>query len=189
MRTLPLSLVGTVILGLLGGWGAVVAAQGEDGADSPAITPLTGTVIESLFDDSDEEYWVDGDGVGHARGARLEETFRWDDDRLPPVRRSVLHFDMYPSKGTGQVWVSSSTIRQDGPDGYWTGTGQWFGPVDSTPEGAAVYVGGQSVLVGHGAYEGLVAVMGHDVATASGYILEGQLPPMPEPVGPPTATE
>ena len=190
MRTMRLSLAGTVILGLLGGLGCAVMAQGEDGAKPVTITPVTGTIIGSLFDDSDEEDSVDADGLGHGRGARLKETFRWDDERLPPVKWSVLDFDMYPNEGTGKVWVMSSTIRLDGPDGYWTGTGQWFGPVDSIPEGAAVYTGGQDVLVGHGAYEGLMAVMGCDRTTVcSGYIFEGELPPLPEPVEPPAASQ
>lgn len=185
MRTLRLFLLGTAVLALLGGLnGAFVGAEESD-ARSVAITPVTGTLLAMTFDDSEEEFSYGKNAVGQARGARLEETFQYDDDRLPPVRRSILNFDMHPILGMGKVWVLSSTIRLDGPDGYWTGTGRWFGPVDSTWAGPDVHTGGQDVLVGHGAYEGLTAVLGCDGVTCSGYIFEGEMPPLPDPVGPP----
>jgi len=186
MRILRLSLIGTVILGLLGGSSAgMVLAQEADPPEPTLITPISGTVTASKFDDSDEEYWVDDDGSRHARGARHEETYDWDDHRLPPLKRMVFNFDMYPMSGTGDVWVLSSTIRLDGPDGYWSGSGQHFGPTDGSQTATGVYAGSQDVLVGHGAYEGLMAVMGCGGGDCSGYIFEGAMPPTPDPVLPP----
>jgi hypothetical protein len=183
MRTLRLSLVGTVILALLSGLSIAAVAQSET-ADVP-ITAVTGAIVSSSFDDSDEEYTVDADGVGHARGARLVETFEYTDPRLPAEKRSLLNFDIYPLAGGAQVWVLRTTIRIDGQDGYWAGTGQWFGPVEGPAGSAEVYAGGQDVLVGHGAYEGLMLVQGCDAKTGcSGYIVEGVMPPDPEPVEP-----
>ena len=185
MRTLRLSLVGTVMLVLLGGLSMAVMAQGDEGSEPAAITPVTGTLIGSEIDDSDEEYSVGEDGVTHARGARHAETYEWDDERLPPVKRMVLDFDMYPQAGTGGVVVYRSTVRLDGPDGSWTGTGQYFGPVDGSHLTAGVYAGSQEVLVGQGAYEGLTAILGcAPITGCAGYIVAGELPPLPDPVEP-----
>ena len=105
MRTLRLSLVGTVILAVLGGLGGSVIAQEGDDTEQALIKPVSGTLTTSQFDDSDEEYWVDPDGARHARGARLEEVYEYDDDRLPPLKRMILNFDMYPNAGSGDVWT------------------------------------------------------------------------------------
>jgi hypothetical protein len=185
MRTLRLSLVGTVILMLLGGLAGTVVAQDEGDTEQVLITPFRGTITASRFDDSDEEYWVDPDGARHARGARHEETYEWDDDRLPSLKRMAFNFDMYPNEGSGDVWILTGTVRMDGPEGYWEGTGHFFGPVDGSASAAGIYAGSQDILVGHGAYEGLLAVMGCDASTGcSGYIAEGELPPLPDPVEP-----
>jgi hypothetical protein len=185
MRTLRLSLAGTVILALLGGLSGAVAAQAEETASALPVAAVTGTVITQVFDDSDEEYSVNAAGVGHARGTHLVETYEYSDPRLPAEKRIELNFDIYPLRGWGDVWVLTSTIRLDGPDGYWTGTGQWFGPVGGKLASMDVYAGSQDVLVGHGAYEGLMAVLGCDGVTGcSGYIVKGEMPPMPDPVEP-----
>ena len=176
MRTLRLSLVGTVMLVLLGGPGSVVMAQ-ED-TDGPLVTHVTGTIIDTFYDDSTAEITYAPGDVTHATGATYVETNEWSDPRLPAEKRLILDFTTYPDGG-GRFMVTRTSIRLDGPDGAWVGTGVGLVYPDGTSEG-------QDVLVGEGAYEGLTAVLhcGPDPG-CDGYIFEGQMPTQPDPVEPP----
>ena len=87
-----------------------------------------------------------------------------------------------------QVWAE--THRLDGPDGFWTGTARGFAMTPTRqPEGMLV-------LTGEGAYEGFSAMFVMEVVPPgpdedehhtlmTGYIIEGELPPMPLLIEPP----
>ena len=76
MRTLRLSLVGTVMLALLGGLGGAVMALDEEEMPVTA-TRVTGTQIDSVWDESEMEETSDEHGVGGLRGLRIRETWEW----------------------------------------------------------------------------------------------------------------
>ena len=175
MRTFRLSLVGTVTLVLLGGLGGEVLAQAE--GDNPLVTHVTGTIIDTVYDDSTAEITYAPGDVTHATGATYIETNEWSDPRLPAEKRLILDFTTYPDDG-GRLMVARTSIRLDGPDGAWVGTGVGLAYPDGTSEG-------QDVLVGEGAYEGLTAVLhcGTDLV-CDGYIFEGPMPTQPDPVEP-----
>lgn len=176
MRMLRSSLVGMAILALLGGLGGAAMAQEE--ADSPLVTHVTGTIIDTAYDDSTAEITYAPGDVHHATGATYSETNEWSDPRLPAEKRLVLDLTTYPDDG-GRFMVTRTSIRLDGADGAWVGTGVGLGYPDGTSEG-------QDVLVGEGAYEGLTAVLhcGTDLG-CDGYIFEGPMPTQPDPVEPP----
>ena len=191
MRTLRLSLVGSVILVLLGGLGSVVAAQGDDVAATHVIGTVTGEKVMT------QPTYTVGEAYAHntAYGAVYEEDIDWSDPRLPSLMRHTENWDYYYA---GDVGVFSdvgampvfSNVRLEGPDGAWTG--MEYGLVEELVEGAAGYPQTRLMfLSGEGAYEGLSAVLERkyekaapkpfiDLPTFEGYILEGGLPPTPE---------
>jgi len=177
MRTLRLSLVGTVILVLLGG-GLSMAVMAQEEGESPLVTHVTGTIIDTSYDDSMAEITYAPGDVTHVNGASYVETNVWDDPRLPAEKRLILNFTTYPDDG-GRFMVARTSIRLDGPDGAWVGTGVGLAYPDGTSEG-------QDVLVGEGAYEGLIAVLycGTDMG-CTGSIIEGDMPTQPALVEPP----
>jgi hypothetical protein len=184
MRTLRLSLVGTVILVLLGGLVVTTVAR-SDGS-----TRVTGSQLSSAPAGS-PEFSEDGtlgeDWVGHGRGMGWLTQVEWSDPRLPSQVQSVMNFEAYGSEVDGDVGavVGSSMWLLEGPDGYWSGP--WTGWCDEQLCHGAV------VLTGHGAYEGLYAVLTEqpqeDAAgivkqVYEGAILAGAMPPIPEPLEP-----
>ena len=179
MRTLRLSLVGTVILMLLGGLGSAVMAQ-ADGEAGP-FTPVTGTRLSFTTDTSEEEWSVEG-AVGHARDFKFLETVEWSDPRLPSDVLNVLNFDMHVI-GQFQDLPLTGAVLLQGSDGYWTGSLTGFCDQQET-----CHV--METLTGHGAYEGLFAtILGGDAEAGAQYmyegmIFEGEMPPMPEALEP-----
>jgi hypothetical protein len=178
MRTLWASII-TVIL--LVGSTIGVAAQSEEKV--PTFTSVTGKVIK---DHSPEDDWADqfwDDRSGHRLDWRRERSIEWSDPRLPSEMVSRLNIDLYPF-GPDLFQAGAETYRLDGPDGAWTGTGRGFA------------MNWLVVLSGEGAYEGLSAMFVRDVVMADpdsagndhewfkGYIFEGELPSMPDPVEP-----
>ena len=87
MRTSQLSLVGTVILTLLGGLGSAVMAQEE--GEGPLVTHVTGTIIDTFYDDSMAEITYAPGDVTRVTGATYVETNEWSDPRLPAEKRLV----------------------------------------------------------------------------------------------------
>ena len=174
MRTLRPLVTGAAVLAMLAGLGTAAVAQEED---SPLVTHVTGTVIDTFYDDSTAEATFAPEDVHFVNGATYVETNEWDDPRLPADKKMVLNFITYPDAG-GRFMVTRTSIRLDGPDGSWVGTG--VGVVD--PDGSSH---GQDVLVGEGAYEGLTAVLNCGTESGcEGYIFEGEMPPEPDPVPP-----
>lgn len=190
MRTLRLSLAGTITLALLGCLGGAVLAQDEPAAieevgrpdeEAPVTaTHVTGTPVDHSSDDSAVENWTDERGVEHFYGFRAFSTNEWSDPRLPSETAMVENYDIY-QKDDGTQVVGLSAIRLDGPHGSWTGTAtSLYSMSDGTGSGFVV-------LTGEGAYEGLFAVLhGEPPGGWDGYIFEGQMPPMPEPPEPTT---
>ena len=196
MRTLRLSLAGTVILALLGGLGGVVVAQEEESAP---FAPVTGTVVEqsgytSGARASAEEVgpgthaqWEE-DGVLYEQGHLYEQRVSWSDPRLPAehwVRMGLAGFGS-DDPATGVMTVQTSHLLE-GADGSWRGNGRVIEDADGRSS--------HYVLTGEGAYEGLYALLqgtpGVDAHgpldySYEGYIFEGELLPFPDPVEPAT---
>lgn len=176
MRTLRLSLVGTVTLVLLAGLGAVGLAQ-----DTSPVA-VTGTVATQAVDESEEEWWAEPMTVGHARGFKVIETWEWSDPRLPADKVVVMNFDMYDMGSFRELPFTQTSLLQ-GPEGYWTGTSSGYFDAQGIHHGV-------EILTGHGAYEGLFAtlhIVGDpvtDTSRAEGLIFEGEMPPMPDAVEP-----
>jgi hypothetical protein len=175
MRTLKLSLAGTVILVLVCGLAGTVVALDE--ADGSPVTHVTGTVVDTFYDDSTGELTYSPGDVHHLSGATYIETNEWSDPRLPAEKEMVLDLTTYPYEG-GRLMITRASIRLDGLDGSWVGTGVGL----AYPDGSSQR---QDVLVGEGAYEGLFAVLscGTDMG-CDGFIFEGEMPPQPQPVEP-----
>ena len=182
MRTLRLSLTGAVMLLLLGSLSAVAIAQ--SGQQGGPVTFVSGQLLSVSTDDSDEDWSVE-DTVGHARGFKVTEVYEWSDPRLPADKVTTINMDMYAIGQSRETVFTAATILE-GPDGYWTGSGTGFLDPDGVYRGA-------EVLSGHGAYDGLSAIITFtdlDEAMpgtgdgAEGFIFEGEMPPMPEPIDP-----
>jgi len=174
MRTLRLSLTGTLILVLLGAVGGAAMAQEPEAPDAW----VTG-VGQGMTGDPSEVEWSDTGSGMSGRGLKVVETVEWSDQRLPSEFRSVGNLHAVESGTT-----FSSSELWEGPDGDWTG--RWTGICDLEDN-----CWGLSVLTGHGAHAGLSAVivtMAPEDPTSSaeykGLIFEGELPPMPDPVEP-----
>lgn len=173
MRTLRLAIVGAVGLVFVGTVGA--AAQSEAG-ETAAVTPVTGTVVEAVWDDSQMEFTSE-DGVNYGRGMLITETYEWSDPRLRAVKRSVLNFNSYAGEGNGRGIMGQTTTRLEDSVGAWTGGALTMQYVDGRGVGWDTYFG-------EGAYEGLVAVLQCTSEGCEGQIFEGERPPMPDPVEP-----
>jgi hypothetical protein len=175
MQTLRMSLAGAVSLALLGGLSGALAAQDEDAGPNAWVTG----VGQSMTGDPTELEWSETDSGMSGRGLKVVETVEWSDQRLPSEFRSVGNL-----QANDAGMAISTTELWEGPDGDWTG--QWNGACDLEDN-----CWGLSVLTGQGAYEGLTAVivtMAPEDATSSatykGFIFEGEMPPVPDPVEP-----
>jgi hypothetical protein len=181
MRTLRLSLVGTVIVVLLGGTGVVLA---QDEAEEPVTaTRVMGTVTSGTTESGGE--WSALDGVITNRGAAYGHVVEWSDPRLPATMRFSENVNRYNLGDAGAI-IFVGNIRFEGPEGAWTGSEYGF-----AEESEAGFVPQPRVmlLTGDGAYEGLTAVLQRRYESddtsfthpvLEGYIFEGELPPMPE---------
>jgi hypothetical protein len=175
MRTLRLSLLGSVIIMSLAGPSGAVLSQ--DDAEGSPVTHVTGTIIDTSYDPSTGKLSYAPGDIHHMKGSSYIETNEWSDPRLPADKRMLLDFTTYPYQG-GRLMVARTSLRLDGPDGSWVGTGVGLSFPDGTSQG-------QDVLVGQGAYEGLFAVLycGTDMR-CDGFIIEGEMPQQPEAVPP-----
>jgi hypothetical protein len=175
MRTLRLPLAGAVSLALLGVLSGAVVGQDEDAGPNAWVTG----VGQGMTGDPSEVEWSETDSGMSGRGFKVVETVEWSDRRLPSEFRSVgnLHANEVGTVfSTAELW--------EGPDGDWTG--RWTGACDLEDN-----CWGMTVLTGQRAYEGLSAVIvtmaPEDPGSSAqyrGFIFEGELPPMPDPVEP-----
>ena len=155
--------------------------------DAAPVTHVTGTRVSAVEDTTDEEWWAE-DGVGHSRGMRATETVEWSDPRLPSELQVATNLDTYWSPvGEFRETVFSGTSLMEGPDGYWTG--EFTAYCDDSD----CY--GLNTITGHGAYEGLYAVLRafDDIEgpedgdwVLDGLLFEGEMPPLPEAMEPST---
>ena len=176
-----------MILVLLGALTGAVVALEDEVSDPTAI--VTGSMLSVTTDTSDLEFSEEGVAdepgwVGHGRGFMTNQVAEWSDPRLPSEIRSFGNFEAYGPAG----YAVSSMWLLKGPDGYWEGP--WTGFCD--PED---HCHGMVVLTGHGAYEGLYAVLAarpdEDSSGTSSQLVEGAIylramPPPPEPLEPTT---
>ncbi len=169
MRTLRLSLAGTVILALLGGLSVAVVAQ--DQGVEPTWTTL---VEEQCMLAEDDAHTSETDGkLTRVRDYALACEVMFTDPRVSGMRSTLYNEDCLGSFPC----VYWATHELAGPDGTWSG---WTtGTVDA--DRTAI---GHSVLTGSGAYEGLTFVWSaigtyDEPPIAYGLIYEGEPPPLP----------
>ncbi|MFO7532485.1 MAG: hypothetical protein R6W93_08475 [Candidatus Limnocylindrales bacterium] len=179
MRTLRLSLVGTVMLALLGGFGgATVSAQSEEPLD-----PMGASFWTATFTDVEPPAiaFTAGPGYDEASGVASEGLVEASDPRISGRWRQVMDMRSYVSREPAGVpaTVWTATARLDNEEGAWVGTFTGFLDGDVGRE--------WNVLRGEGAYEGLTAVfrwLGEEYRQ-EGIIFPGDLPPLPDPIEPP----
>ena len=122
MRTLRLTLAGTVTLALLGGWSAAVTAQDPEEA---TWTHVTGSTVEGE--------WTEGttgarwEGSVESRPTRSQTfTVEWSDPRLPETmhlqQTAVLHHGDMTSYDDF-MFVFADSLRFEDAVGAWTGSG------------------------------------------------------------------
>jgi len=173
-------IVGAIGIGLLGIAPAATEAQTEPTISS--ATHVTGRLVTMRYDDADETGGT-ADSFGHMRSLVQIQRVAWSDPRLPSQKRTVINIDGYMLESREGVLPFTGSHRLEGPTGSWSGTQQ-----------GVLHANGsfwQDVLVGEGAYRGLYAVLdgrmefsgdGTGVTVWEGYIFEGGMPPMPDPV-------
>ena len=166
MRTLRLSLVGTVTLMLLGGAGSAVAAQ-----EALGDTYVTGSLV---FDEAPGRTVQEDDAV-ELHLFHGECTATSSDPRLSgPGVYDAQQFCL--KEGAGHVCMGWGTSEVTGPDGTWVGTLGWVEEPSRT--GLASW----GVQEGTGAYEGwtywfhLPDLMDPS-SVESGILYEGPPPP------------
>ena len=182
MRTLRLSLWGTIVLALVASLSVAVAAQ-EDEQEPPTATYVTGVAVSTPEGDT---YTQEGDTyVGE---------MDWSDPRLPSRMLARFNAEAVPGidpDGSGGAVRMALAVRLEGPEGSWSGTGHvlaWM----LAPESGEASLDTRSevqmlVLDGEGEYEGLSAPLtgtGDGVVPAyEGFIFENALT-MPDPIEP-----
>ncbi len=145
MRTLRLSLAGTVILLLLGGLSGVVSAQSEE---PDPMAPATAAIeITSWREVSPGTVRSDDAGVVHIEGVHHEHVWEATDPRLSGTvtyRGNWMAFPEVPM----QVESATYEVVNEG--------GRWFGPA-TAQAGPSLGNTDTVLLRGEGGYEGLMA--------------------------------
>jgi len=147
MRTLRLSLVGTVTLTLLGGLGGVALAQDEE-ASTPAF--VTGNEVCQVIEEANA---FPGASVARFRGQVMECEDDMSDARVSGTYTNVANWDGFPDLGKVIVW---GTHALEGPTGGWDCS--WAGTDDPTGANDGLVFG---VCPGTGEYDGLTYVFQH----------------------------
>ena len=161
MRTLRLSLMGTVILALLGGLGSVALAQDDE---DPSAAPAPATAASEM-----KPVLVTGEEVCDDTGCQ----YTLSDPRVSG--KALVVWDDEASVPGG--FVSWGRLRLPGPKGVWAGP--WVGTqiAESTTD---ILV----TLEGNGAYEGWAFVfkssgqMDGRPLEVKGVLYEGSAPPL-----------
>jgi hypothetical protein len=184
MRTLRMSLAGTVILGLLASLSLAVVAQSVEEQEFATATYVTGVAILT----------PEGD-ISTPEGDILGVEMDWSDPRLPSRMLYQANAEgaqgIHPD-GYGVTSRIAVAVRLEGPEGSWSGTGHilaWTLVPESGVESQDTRTEVQMlVLDGEGDYEGLSATLtgtGDGVVPAfEGFIFEDGLLTMPEPIEP-----
>ena len=179
MRTLWLSMVGTVILVLLGVTNAAVLAQEATPTPNPmAPAAVTGTVTPGEMGSYGS---TDYEGYIYERTEGQWSTSSWEasDPRLRGQGTISANWNESPGYQAGIASVAHVLVT---PGGRWLGTGHLFYTDGGLYE--------MTVLRGEGAYDGWTATVlihaGPDSRnTFVGVIFGGEAPTVPEPVEPP----
>ena len=185
MRTFRAALAGTVILALLGGLSLAAVAQEEQ--DGPiTATYVTGEVTG--YRPIAPGTWEDGDGFALMTDDQYELQIEWSDPRLPSVKHGRENLHVYNKGDDLEAETLAGTIRLEGPDGAWVGTAHGMADYDAERGRQLTKV---MVLDGEDAYEGLhaaiVVTIDEGVSpmpSYEGFIYEGEMPPLPDPVEP-----
>lgn len=160
--------------------GSVPAA--ETGAQSADPVAFTGTATEQATIPQEPgssscqvpATQVEG-GVAHTRGASCGPSYSFSDSRLDGTVTWSSNDDEYLD-GSGLV-IQSVAMSIENDEGAWRMIPILSVNAPGTFEFDAVR---QFVLVGEGSYDGLVAVVdGFRSDQLTGYIIEGELPPVP----------
>jgi hypothetical protein len=178
MRTLRLSLVGTVILALLGGLGGAVTAQDPEAATWTHVSGSTVEGEDEWTSDGTPERWEDS--VLFVPTVSQTFTVEWSDPRLP----ETMHLTREPVMHNGDMtsyddfmFLFADSLRLEDTVGAWTGSGRGLIGSDGT---FTLYE-----LTGEGGYEGLSALLElHDDGESpiwgfDGFIFESELPSVP----------
>ena len=176
MRTLRLSLTGTVILALLGGAGGVAIAQMDAEADAVYVTPVSEEPVSS-----DSGTITRGQTLYSSRDGENVFISEWSDPRVSGKTTVVWNVDVDPKTGQGIMW-GTNHIENDG--GTWEGS---FSGIEYEPLGDDDYYTVNGWLTGDGEYAGYTFFFqvdayqyGGPTRKAHGIIFKGQ-PPFPEP--------
>jgi hypothetical protein len=171
------ALIGSVMLVALPLGGGQEATAPAATVDEPrAISAFSGTM--ELLDGGET-----GVAERHAWGiATLDRQVHFEYDVDDPRLRGVgrLRLNEYDIKGLSRG-PNVATVYIEDDEGSWSGGGPGY----RGPEDAGYHF--QSTLTGHGAYEGLTAILTGDQAyygapfEIEGVVIEGPLPPFPEP--------
>ena len=121
------------------------------------------------------------------RGNVFEHDIEWSDPRLPSLMRLRENVNTHFIGDDRVAWFWVGAVRLEGDHGAWTGAEYGLG--EESRVGFTLQPR-MMLLSGEGAYEGLSAMLQrqHEVITSAsrpvfeGYIFEGELPPMPEPL-------
>jgi len=182
MRTLRLTIAGTVVLSLLGGLGAAAAvaqSEGAAGEEPRQATRVSGT--QTFAEYVDEPTITTVGEVEQTCDWRAEYVMEMSDPRVSGAF-TVLGYFVEPS-GTGprDADAGQGSVQLVNETGTWSGT--WSSAYHPT-SGEHTYVW----LEGEGAYEGLTFWSNHcsrqvhspQEQPIDGVIFEGIAPPMPQ---------
>ena len=166
--------IGLTLLAVL-----AVGVAAQDEAVAGPVTFVTGQSIANS--EADPGSLVEQDGVGHVVGITHDQTIEWSDPRLPSSRMVISNANIFQPMESAAIPFSSVVLLEDG-EGSWTGTALGYF------EGAFGDFVGTNVLVGHGAYDGLTAVLYETPSEAAeagemsweGIIFEGAMPSLPD---------
>jgi hypothetical protein len=178
MGTLRLSLVGTVILALLGGASGVVLAQMDADADAVYVTRVSMEPVSADVGSVSET-----DTLYSSRDGLLVFTEEWSDTtgnidpRVSGTWNATFNVDADEKTGQGIMWGTNS-MENDG--------GTWEGPcsgIEYEPPGEADYFTVNCWLTGDGDYAGYTFFVQEDgfqyggpTRVLHGIIYKGQPP-------------
>ena len=176
MRGIKTTTISILTIGMLAGSAVGVASQDEQ---TPSEGPVEFTAKWAFGPELRDETYESGDGVAMFRGGawRPGVITAASDPRLEGTISVAANNDDYADGPT----IFNYAFRIENEDGVWQqlptinlDTGE--GDVDTTT----------GVMVGEGGYDGLVVVFDNHVDgpgwTLHGFIIEGGLPPDPEPL-------
>jgi len=180
MRALQVSLVGTVVVALLGGLSGAAVAQDEEATAPDGPHPVSGQVFVGHVFQSPEVTEEEGRQVRREFG--FADTIEMDDARLSGKLWEVWNRDSIggPLKqGDGEVETGAVELVND--DGSWVGTMRGYASM-----GPRTHYWHYE-LTGTGAYEGFSALLHAQGRPGGpwdveGFVFPGVLPEYPDPV-------